>query len=294
MCDTTSHVPPPRELVGEQQGGAEEDGQTDPSLKEMFQEGMSTIAIHRKENVFQDLDKRTLTEEEQAVIRGGWSTNPDGQRPKVVDRASLEGTIFVGAFRGKGFQGKSGRKVVMRKLQNTRNENNENEAREAEDASDVTPDHRTTSGAGEEAVPLSQNGETPVMFKGVCTGKTDCLSGEASAEQTVKEEAPPSATRRSSRQRTVRAVDPEIDPKTDGYLEKVACANDKDAAAILGKLSKKMVAYILESLGTVNPEKAVSIREILDSSIKSLSQLRHMAMSKTAKLFPRRAQARQR
>ncbi|KAI8102867.1 hypothetical protein M9434_005659 [Picochlorum sp. BPE23] len=385
MCDTTSHVPPPRELVGEQQGGAEEDGQTDPSLKEMFQEGMSTIAIHRKENVFQDLDKRTLTEEEQAVIqrrvehqrkmyelfekkererkiqelkevcpdisdeeasralelcqgdeeqaatrlvsdsgfrrhvmdpdsreqRGSssrqtrsnakksdhWHAKPDGQRPKVVDRASLEGTIFVGAFRGKGFQGKNGRKVVMRKLQNTRNENNENEAREAEDASDVTPDHRTTSGAGEEAVPLSQNGETPVSvpkvyalvkedsegniqeltqseLKQVQTipdsdpGKTDCLSGEASAEQTVKEEAPPSATRRSSRQRTVRAVDPEIDPKTDGYLEKVACANDKDAAAILGKLSKKMVAYILESLGTVNPEKAVSIREILDSSDK--------------------------
>lgn len=380
MCDTTSHVPPPHELVGEQQGCAEEERQTDPTLKEMFQEGMSSIAIHRKENVFQDLDKRTLTDEEQAVIQrrvehqrkmyelfekrervrkvqelkevcpdineeeasralelckgdeeqaasrlvsdsgfrrhvmdpstrepqgGGsrqtrgnskkpdhWHAKPDGQRPKVVDRASLEGTIFVGAFRGKGFQGKSGRKVVMKKLQSVRNENNENAAREEEDASDVTPDHRTTSGAGEEAVPLSQNGETPVsvpkvyaLVKEDSEGniqeltqsevkrvqtipdsdpvKTD--SGDGSEEETIKEEAPPSATRRSSRQRTVRAVDPEIDPKTDGYLEKVSCANDKDGAAILQKLSKKMVAYILESLGTVNPEKAVSIREILDS-----------------------------
>ena len=38
------------------------------SMRELFEQG-TKIATHRKENVFQDLDKRTLSEEEELVIK---------------------------------------------------------------------------------------------------------------------------------------------------------------------------------------------------------------------------------
>ena len=53
MCDTVDQNAP-----AEQQ-----------SLQEMFQEGMTSIAVHRKENVFQELDKRMLSKEEESVIQ---------------------------------------------------------------------------------------------------------------------------------------------------------------------------------------------------------------------------------
>lgn len=40
----------------------------EPSMRELFEQG-ARIATHRKENVFQDLDKRTLSEEEEMVIK---------------------------------------------------------------------------------------------------------------------------------------------------------------------------------------------------------------------------------
>ena len=38
------------------------------SMRELFEQG-TKIATHRKENVFQELDKRTLSEEEELVIK---------------------------------------------------------------------------------------------------------------------------------------------------------------------------------------------------------------------------------
>lgn len=38
------------------------------SMRELFEQG-TKIATHRKDNVFQDLDKRTLSEEEELVIK---------------------------------------------------------------------------------------------------------------------------------------------------------------------------------------------------------------------------------
>lgn len=38
------------------------------SMRELFEQG-TKIATHRKENVFQDLDKRTLSAEEEMVIK---------------------------------------------------------------------------------------------------------------------------------------------------------------------------------------------------------------------------------
>lgn len=44
------------------------DAAKEPSMRELFEQG-AKIATHRKENVFQDLDKRTLSEEEEMVIK---------------------------------------------------------------------------------------------------------------------------------------------------------------------------------------------------------------------------------
>ena len=411
------------------------------SLKEMFEQGMSSIAVHRKENVFQDLDKRTLTEEEQAVIQrrvehqrkmyelfekrerqrkiqelrevcpdindeeaafaldlckgdeekaamdlvsdagfrrrvlqpgsvaytatidgprekksskraDNWHAKPDGARPKLVDRASLEGTIFVGAFRGKGFQGNgAGRKTVMRKLttistsskdsgkqpadeeeeatspaaaakKRSRSklaasaENNEN-AKSPEEIivveSQLTPEDAKQKNLADELAPLSQNGETPVSIPKkyalvkedsegnvypvsnsevkrieVCDNETPAASASvgrrrserrqstdstAKALVVVREEeppvsSPPSATRRSSRQRTVRPIDPGFDTKADEYLDRVIKSTNTEAAAFLKSLPKKMSAFVLETLGMVNPEKAVNILEIMEAPMK--------------------------
>lgn len=371
------------------------------SLQEMFNEGMTSIAVHRKENVFQELDKRTLSKEEEAVIQrrvehqrkmyelfekrerqrkieelkevcpdlseeeasraldlckgdeeqaaanlvsdpsfrrrvlepgsqayqktvsrrskrsDNWHAKPDGARPKVVDRASLEGTIFVGAFRGKGFQGNgAGRKVVMRKLTEiqqsedaaqmlqTAPENNENVKSPVEDSRENSEDIRPKKEMSEDPAPLSQNGETPKAYALVkedsdgnvrplttpevqqvelaqetpntVTNKKRLsteseLSPESKSRSTRRKsveqplEAPPSATRRSSRQRTVRPIDPGLDPNADVHLEKVKRSSDKDAAAYLRKLPKSMTAFVLETLGTIKPENAVNIRELLDA-----------------------------
>ena len=62
--------------------------------------------------------ERAAAKRSAAKVGGKWHAMPDpSMRGKPVDRAQLEGAIFVGAFRGKGFQGngKSG-KMVLRKL----------------------------------------------------------------------------------------------------------------------------------------------------------------------------------
>ncbi len=382
MCDTVDQHAP-----AEQQ-----------SLQEMFQEGMTSIAVHRKENVFQELDKRMLSKEEESVIQrrvehqrkmyelfekreqqrkieelqevcpdlseeeacralqfckgneeeaaaslvsdpsfrrkvldpgsqayqstttrrskrsDTWHAKPDGARPKVVDRASLEGTIFVGAFRGKGFQGNgAGRKVVMRKLTEIQQsaeaaaKTEENDENEKEDPRMDSEEIRPKKEISEDPAPLSQNGETPKSVpKAYALVKEDSdgnvrplttsevervefseetpktvkskkrLSSEAEASPPWRStrrksveppvEAPPSATRRSSRQRTVRSIDPGLDPNADAHLEVVKKSSDQDAAAYLKKLSKTMAAYVLETLGTIMPENAVNIRELMDAS----------------------------
>ena len=387
MCDTADQP------VAEQQ----------QSLQEMFQEGMTSIAVHRKENVFQELDKRTLSKEEEAVIQrrvehqrkmyelfekrerqrkieelkevcpdlseeeacraldyckgneeeaaaslvsdpsfrrrvldpgshayqssgprrskrsDTWHAKPDGARPKVVDRASLEGTIFVGAFRGKGFQGNgAGRKVVMRKLTEMQQSADAKTSAETEVQTDSAPENnenvkedsrvdseevRPKKEALEDPAPLSQNGETPksvpkayALVKEDSDGtirplttseierveliedtpktvksKKRLSEGEMSPRLTRRKpieppaEAPLSATRRSSRQRTMRPIDPGLDPNADAHLDVVKKSSDADAAKYLRKLPKTMAAYVLETLGTIQPENAVNIRELLDA-----------------------------
>ena len=48
--------------------GCGDDGLVSCSMRELFEQG-TKIATHRKDNVFQELDKRTLSEEEELVIK---------------------------------------------------------------------------------------------------------------------------------------------------------------------------------------------------------------------------------
>jgi len=56
----------PAEKPIEKGEGCGDDGLV--SMRELFEQG-TKIATHRKDNVFQDLDKRTLSEEEELVIK---------------------------------------------------------------------------------------------------------------------------------------------------------------------------------------------------------------------------------
>ena len=264
---------------------------------------------------------------------GAWSAKPTGARPKLIDRASIEGSVFVGAFRGKGFQGKksgsnkkrshasAAQAVMMEPLPSdtTSMENNENEKSTAEESAqaELTPENVKKGEAGEDTLPLSQNGETPptapksyALVKEESNGKvrpiteselekvandvgTQQSEEQLSQEKAVSQRTPQcnkkkasrtprksaqkksvvaeeksahTPSRRSLRQRTIReTLLPEANPITATIMDKVHSASDEDAVVILKKTSQRIATYVLETIGTENPERAVLLRELLDA-----------------------------
>jgi len=273
---------------------------------------------------------------------GTWSAKPTGARPKLIDRASIEGSVFVGAFRGKGFQGKksgankrshaSAQAAMMDSLQSDTNsvENNENDKSTAEESAqaELTPEHVKKGEAAEDTLPLSQNGETPptapksyALVKEESNGhvrpitdselenvandvgrqqseerpspekvvsqRTPQLNGKNKESRTpnksaqkkkpvaAEEKSAHTPSRRSLRQRTIReTLLPEANPMTATIMDKVHSANDEDAVAILRKTSQRIATYILETIGTENPERAVLLRELLDAQSNTQQQIK--------------------
>ena len=237
-----------------------------------------------------------------------WHAMPDPKmRGKPVDRSQLEGHIFVGAFRGKGFQGngRSG-KTVLRKLTEKEmgKENTEEDEVQLEEevmvAGDPVEDMMGTPEAAK--APLSQSqednkaGAKSISPKCVSpkskTGRETRAPGSGAREAravtkkrgkkrvstesmgvaVLSEEdaaANVSPTRKSSRQRTLAvAHNDEIDlEKTDEYLERLNATESMDeAAAFLRSLGEeRLVAYLLQSIGSSDPMRAIDLRQAIDA-----------------------------
>ena len=259
---------------------------------------------------------------EQSVAKKGlkWHAMPDPKmRGKPVDRSQLEGHIFVGAFRGKGFQGngRSGKTVLRKLTEKEMGKENTEEDEEVMVASDPVADDvdvldvvgpAATPGAAK--APLSQSQEdnkagaksvspkcvsprspkshrssskaskaAPAPDSGAAAPKSTTkkrgkkrVSTETTVGSTILSEedgaANVSPTRKSNRQRTLAAAhNDEIDPeKADECIDRLNASESTDeAAAYLRSLgSERLVAYLLQAIGSSDPMRAIDLRQAVD------------------------------
>lgn len=258
--------------------------------------------------------ERAAAKKSASKIAGKWHAMPDPKmRGKPVDRSQLEGHIFVGAFRGKGFQGngRSG-KMVLRKLtekemgmdNEDKEEGKENaeeqnvEVAEGGEAGEAREDEKESAGTPQASKePLSRSQEDNMAAKSVSpkANKKKAKAKSASPKSTAKaatmcstrgkkrmstdgdavprdssaktaksspepaqkegdetvQEASPSPTRKSVRQKKSRTSTIDPSSKTDEYLARInATESNSEAAAFLRSLgSDKLVSHLLQVIG---------------------------------------------
>ena len=236
--------------------------------------------------------------------RANWSARPTGPRPKLIDPSTLGDSVFVGTFRGKGFQGVSkaeggddemmvdeqeeddreatpidGEEVDAEQLPQEEQQQQEEEmdiittAAAAAAAKELTPPTVPKSYA---LVKETTGGDVRLVtdseLKQVATQIDEEEKQQQQQEEEEKDEVLPS--RVSSRRTTATTGTATGNGNGGGVsltmLEKmvIKLSNMEDAAgaAWLSKMAADTASNVLQTLGSEDPMRAVMLQELMEAS----------------------------
>lgn len=254
--------------------------------------------------------------------RHTWAARPnDGCRPKVVDPTTLGDSVFVGAFRGKGFQGAS-KGIHERRcpLQGSEVENQTDNIIDhgshlplngQNDDKVTTPQlvksstanavETTPDGVSREYILVKETGNgklrpvTDSEMKKVFGVETSLVVEKDQAEVTRRK---PTRTlnRPAKRQRIFKGSRSDVEEDEEPILESIASIatlNDSQAVEALLKMSPDSAASVLQSIAQENAERAVALREGLDEVLllkKSNNEKKNALRNKTESDTPSKSQ----
>jgi hypothetical protein len=205
---------------------------------------------------------------ERSVAKKGlkWHAMPDPKmRGKPVDRSQLEGHIFVGAFRGKGFQGngRSGKTVLRKLTEKEMGKENNTEEEEVQLEEEVMvaddPVEEMTGTPGAPKAPLSQSQEANMA--GAKSVSPKCVSPKANPDRATR---PPDSGARLPKSAAKKRGKKRVSTDSVG----TAILSEEDVAADVSPTRKSSRQRTMATAHNdeIDPEKADECIERLNAT----------------------------